>query len=270
MGIGLRDAHAAEFARTRPAVDFIEVITENVLVDAQKQAQLLELRAQYPLHLHGLSMNLASTDPLDRRLLKALRELTRQLEPFAVSDHLCFTAVDGRHSFDLLPFPFTRAMVQHVVDRLDAVQTLLGRPMVIENTTTYLRFEADELSEFDFIAQVLERSGAKLLFDVNNLYVTAHNHQFDPLVELAKVNPDSVAAYHLAGHVRGERGLLLDTHDRRVTSKVWALFEKAVQHVGPRPATLEWDDRLPSLATLVAEAEKMRPVFEREALARAS
>jgi len=259
VGIGVKEWNLAALLELPPAVDYLEVISEHFLHTlGLARERLRDVRRAWPVHLHGLAMNIASTDPLDRGYLRALGTLVREVEPFLVSDHLSWAAMDGRPTYDLLPFPFTARALSHVAERIDAIQSALKRPIAIENPSTYVRFAEDEMEETEFLAALLRRTGAQLLFDVNNLFVNAANHGFDACAALGRLSPASVAAYHLAGH-RRVRGFLLDTHDGPVVPQVYALFDRAVEHLGARPTTLEWDARIPPLGELVAKAQQIRP-----------
>lgn len=266
-GIGLRTVHHAELLRLRPAVGFVEVHSENYfgrggpLIEALRRA-----RAHYPLSLHGVGLSLGSADALCPAHLRRLRELIDELQPARVSEHLSWSSIDGVHANDLLPLPFTREALAHVVARVQQVQEALGRLILLENLSSYLRFDDDEMPEWAFVAEVARRSGCALLLDVNNVYVSARNHGFDPLDYLDAMPPQAVAQYHLAGFTqrRFDDGseILIDTHSRRVDDAVWALYAQALARLGPRPTLVEWDADLPPLPVLVEEADRAAALLE--------
>jgi uncharacterized protein (UPF0276 family) len=265
FGLGLRTEHYAAFeagvdAGVRP--DWLEIISENYLVPGGPPlAHLERIRADYPLVMHGVSMSVGGAEPLDLGYLKELRLLADRLQPGWVSDHLCWSADAHSQLHDLLPVPLTRAALDHVGGRIAQVQDLLGRPLVIENVSSYVRFAADEMSEWDFVAQLLKATGARLLLDVNNVYVSGRNHGFDPLAYLDAIAPECVAQIHLAGHEdRGD--IVIDTHDHPVRPEVWALYEHALKRFGPVPTMIERDDHIPPLPELLDELAVARRLAE--------
>ncbi|WP_066341554.1 MNIO family bufferin maturase [Azohydromonas lata] len=260
-GIGLRGEHHAALLALRPSLGFIEVHSENYFGRGGPPAHWLRrAREHYALSLHGVGLSLGSADPLQVKHLRRLRELTDELQPALVSEHLSWSGVDGIFANDLLPLPHTREALAHVVARVQQVQEALGRQLLLENLSSYLRFSDDEMPEWAFIAEVARRSGCALLLDVNNLYVSARNHGFDALDYLAALPAEAVAQYHLAGHThrRFDDGtdILLDTHSHFVSDAVWALYAQVLQRFGARPTLIEWDAGLPPLPALVAEAHK--------------
>lgn len=263
VGLGWRDAWAAEAFESPALVDHYELITDNLLVtQGPRRAQARRLRELRPVYLHGLSLDVAGLDAIDWSLVDQVAQLAQELQPGFVSDHLCFTRLDGRHTYELLPAPFTQTHLVHTRARVDALQERLGRVLVLENVSSYVRYQEDELDEATFTAELLRRTGCKLLLDLNNLHVNACNHRFDSTVFLERLPADSVAGYHLAGHQQrddaaGER-FLFDTHDAPVSEAVWGLFSKAVERFGAQPVTLEWDDKLPPFRQAVAEARQAR------------
>lgn len=268
FGLGLRVEHYAAFeagvcAELRP--DWLEIISENYLVPGgPPRAHLERIRADYPLVMHGVSLSVAGPAPLDLAYLSELKDLADRLQPGWVSDHLCWSADAHSQLHDLLPVPLTRAALDHVGGRVAQVQDVLGRPLVLENVSSYVRFQADEMSEWEFIAQLLKATGAQLLLDVNNVYVSGRNHGFDPLTYLDAIPADVVRQIHLAGHEdRGD--IVIDTHDHPVRDEVWALYEHAVQRFGAVPAMIERDDRIPPLDSLLAELQVARRLAARAA-----
>lgn len=261
FGLGLRVEHYAAFeagvdAAVRP--DWLEIISENYLVPGGPPlAHLERIRADYPLVMRGVSLSIGGTEPLDLAYLRELKGLADRLQPGWVSDHLCWSADAHSQLHDLLPLPLTRAALGHVASRIAQVQDLLGRPLVLENVSSYVRFAADEMTECDFIVELLQASGAELLLDVNNVYVSGRNHGFDPLDYLNAIPAGLVRQIHLAGHEdRGD--IVIDTHDHPVRDEVWALYAHALQRFGRVPTMIERDDHIPPLPELLAELGRAR------------
>jgi uncharacterized protein (UPF0276 family) len=261
-GIGLRSPHVAQLRRERPAVGWLEVHSENYFVDGGPGLAALEtIRTDYPVSLHGVGLSLGSADALDKVHLAALKRLAGRIEPILVSEHLCWGRIDGRHLNDLLPLPFSEEALLLSCDRISAAQDALGRPLLIENISAYVRFEADAMPEWEFVAAVARRSGCKLLLDVNNVYVNAVNHGFDPLAYLAAIPGEAVAEIHLAGF-DASGACLIDTHGARVAPPVWALYRAAVDRFGPKPTLIEWDTDLPTLDVLLDEAAIAQSILD--------
>jgi hypothetical protein len=266
-GIGLRAPHYGELLQRRPALAFLEVHSENYFCDGGAPLAWLErFRDRYPLSLHGVGLSIGSADPLDERHLARLAALVRRFEPALVSEHLCWSSIGGRHANDLLPLPYTREALDHVVRRVDAVQERLARRILVENVSSYLQFGESTIPEWDFVAEVARRTGCGLLLDVNNIWVNAANHGFDPHDYLEAIDPRHVEEIHLAGFEAVE-GRLIDTHGAPVSSGVWALYEAAIARIGPRPTLIEWDTDLPALDVLLAEAAKADRILEARAVA---
>ena len=257
-GIGLRAPHYAEVLGRRPPLAFVEVHSENHFgLGGVPLAVLLAAREHYPLSLHGVGLSLGSAAPLSVDHLARLRALVERVEPALVSEHLSWNALPAQHLHDLLPLPFTDEAIAVLVSHIGQLQDTLRRPLLVENIASYVRFADDRMPEWDFVGEVVRRAGCKLLLDLNNLYVNAHNHGFDPHDYLAALAPDAIGQFHLAGHSirNGEQGTtLLDTHDARVAEPVWALYAQALQRFGAQPTLIEWDSALPPLDTLLAEA----------------
>ena len=261
-GIGLRAPHVAEVLASRPPIGWLEVHSENYFVEGGPALAALEaIRADYPVSLHGVGLSLGSADSLDIAHLSRLKRLASWIEPAAVSEHLSWSHVDGRHLNDLLPLPLTDEALALVCDRVDAVQSALGRPLLVENVCAYLRLAADTMAEWDFVAAVASKSGCKLLLDVNNVYVNAVNHGFDPDVYLAAIPAGSVAEIHLAGY-DASGPCLIDTHGSRVAAPVWALYRAAIERFGPKPTLLEWDTDIPALDVLLDEAAQAQAILD--------
>ena len=264
IGVGFRRPHFVEIVEARPAMDWFEVVSENFMVDGGSPLYFLErLRAAYPVVPHGVAMSLGGEHDADH--LARLKVLADRVDAPWVSDHLCFTGADGVRVHDLLPLPYTPAMADHVVDRVKRVQDELGRPFAIENASSYLTYNDSEVPEWDFLADVVERADCALLLDVNNVFVSAMNHGFDPNVYVDAMPADRVVQIHLAGHSVKEK-YRLDTHDAPVCDEVWALYQRAIRRTGSVSTLIEWDDHLPTFARLQEEAEHARRLRD-EALA---
>jgi uncharacterized protein len=259
-GIGLRAAHQERIAAERPPLAWLEAHSENYFADGGAQRELLgAIRESYELSLHGVGLSLGSTDPLDREHLAALRRLVRDFEPALVSEHLSWASVGGRFLNDLLPMPYTEEALRHFAARVREVQDALGRQVLIENVSSYLEFSASQLSEWEFLAALVQESGCGLLLDVNNVFVNARNHGFSARRFLDRLPRRAVLEMHLAGHsVRriGAREILVDTHSTQVCDDVWQLYAYAVARFGRVPTLIEWDTDLPALEVLQAEAAR--------------
>jgi len=259
-GIGLRAPHHAALLSVRPPVGWLEAHAENYFPAGGAQPAILErLRADYPLSLHAVGLGLGSVEPLDLAHVAQLRRLVARFQPALVSEHLCWGRVEGSHLNDLLPLPYTEEALALVTARVRELQDRLGRQVLIENLSTYLQFTDSTLAEWEFLAALVRDSGCGLLLDVNNVYVSARNHGFDPLRFIAALPVDAVREIHLAGHDVerfGARELRIDTHDRAVCDEVWALYRVALTRFGAVPTLVEWDAALPPLEVLLAEAAR--------------
>ena len=257
-GIGLRSPHHDEFLRRRPDIPWVEVHSENFFADGGRQIEVLAaLRHDFGISLHGVGLSLGSADPLSREHLGRLKQLIERVEPALVSEHLAWGSVGGTFANDLLPMPRTHEALRHMVARVGEVQEFLGRQILVENVSSYLQFPGAELSEAEVLVELARRSGCGILFDVNNLYVSACNHGFDAARYVAAMPVELVQEIHLAGHTvvdDAEGAFLVDTHDARVAAPVWDLYRRTLAHLGPVPALIEWDSRLPALDDLIAEA----------------
>ncbi|NOX76860.1 MAG: DUF692 domain-containing protein [Gammaproteobacteria bacterium] len=261
-GIGLRAEHYDEVVQQLPDVGWFEAHSENYFGIAggrggRPVSCLERVREHYPVSLHGVGLSLGSTDPLDQRHLHALKTLVEHIQPGLVSEHISFSSVEGRYLNDLLPLPYTEEALRHMVDRVSAVQDFLGRQILVENVSSYLEYTASTLPEWEFVAELARRAGCGVLLDVNNIYVNAHNHGFNPSVFVQAIPVDQVQEIHLAGHTVKtfpEGVLLIDTHDHRVCDEVWDVYREAVERFGDVPALIEWDRELPALSVLVDEA----------------
>jgi uncharacterized protein len=263
FGLGLRVDHYEAILRESPAVDWFEALSENYLVPGGKPLHyLMRVRERYPVALHGVSLSIGSTAPLDRGYLEQLKALAARIEPAWVSDHLCWTGVAGRNTHDLLPLPYTEEALRHIIARVRTVQDILGRRILLENVSSYVAFRDSSLSEWEFLAEVARGADCLLLLDVNNIYVSSVNHEFDPHAYLAGIPAERVQQIHLAGH-ENHGDYLIDTHDHPVPDPVWQLYEAALRRLGPIATMIERDDRIPPLAELVTELAHARALAAR-------
>ena len=263
FGLGLRVDHYDAILAERPPVDWFEVLTENYLVPGGKPLHyLMRMRERYPLAMHGVSMSIGSTAPLDRDYLRQVQELAARLEPAWISDHLCWTGVAGRNTHDLLPLPYTEEALAHVVERVRTVQDILGRRILLENVSSYVAFRDSRLTEWEFLREIATRADCLILLDVNNIYVSAVNHEFDPLVYLNAIPPERVQQIHLAGH-ENHGDYLVDTHDHPVPDPVWQLYAAALKRCGAVSTMIERDDHIPPIAELCTELDAARALCER-------
>jgi uncharacterized protein (UPF0276 family) len=260
FGLGLRPVHYQDVLRDRPRVDWFEVITENYLVPGGSPLHYLErVRADFPVAMHGVSLSIGSTDPLDQGYLRDLKLLASRIEPAWISDHLCWTGVNGHNLHDLLPLPYTEEAVRHVVERVRRVQDYLGRQILLENVSSYLTYAASAMSEWEFLTRIAELADCHILLDVNNIYVSSVNHRFDPLAYLAGVPAGRVRQIHLAGH-QDNGTHIVDTHDAPVARPVWDLYRQAVERFGNVTTMIERDDNIPALAELIDELDVARTI----------
>jgi uncharacterized protein (UPF0276 family) len=264
FGLGLRPDHYVDILRDRPRVDWFEAITENYLVPGGSPLHYLErIRSDFPVVLHGVSLSIGGTDPLDASYLRDLKLLASRIEPLWISDHLCWTGANGLNLHDLLPLPYTREALQHVVDRVRRVQDYLGRQILLENVSSYLGYAGSEMSEWEFLSNIAEQADCLLLLDVNNVYVSSVNHRFDPLAYFAGVPASRVRQIHLAGH-QDNGSHIIDTHDAPVAPAVWDLYGHAVRRFGDVATMIERDDHIPELATLVDELDVARAMASQQ------
>lgn len=260
FGLGLRPQHYRDILDGDPNVDWFEVISENYLVrGGQPLAILDQIAERYPVVMHGVSLSIASTAPFDEYYLDGLKTLAKRVHPKWVSDHLCWTGVHGINLHDLLPFPYTQDALDHVVSRVHYVQERLGRQLCLENVSTYVQFDQSQMSEWEFISELTRRTGCWLLFDVNNVYVSAYNHGYDAYEFLQGIPDDRVVQFHLAGHSDMET-YVVDTHDHPVRDEVWDLYAAALRRFGPVSTMIERDDHIPPLAEMMEELERARSI----------
>lgn len=261
FGLGLRPAHYLDLIGTRPAstgVDWFEILSENYMVPGGKPLAMLErIRCDYPVVMHGVSLSVGTPQGPSDDYLRALKALVERVQPLWVSDHLCWTGVHGTNMHDLYPLPYTEEAVAAVVRNVRRVQDYLGRPILLENVSSYLSFAADTLQEWEFVAAVAEQSDSLILLDVNNVYVSSVNHGFDPRAYLRALPARRVQQIHLAGHSE-QAGCIIDTHDQPVADPVWALYADALRRFGPVATMIERDDNIPPLPELAAELQRAR------------
>jgi uncharacterized protein len=258
FGVGLRRCHYTQILNEHPRIDWFEVISENFMVEGGRPLQVLEgVRSHYPIVMHGVSLSIGSVDPLNLKYLKQLAAIARRFEPAWVSDHLCWTSVGGRNVHDLLPLPYTEEAVHHVAGRIRQVQEILERTILIENVSSYLEFTCSCLSEIEFLSAVADEADCAILLDINNIFVNAFNHCFDPVRYIDLVPAERVVQFHLAGH-SDHGAFLLDTHDHPIRPEVWTLYEHALGRFGCVPTLIEWDDNIPEFEVLAATADEAR------------
>ena len=264
FGLGLRPQHYPTILAGAPeaagAIDWFEIISENYMVDGGRPlANLVAVRERYPMVMHGVSLSIGSTDPLNMDYLARLKALAARVEPAIISDHLCWTGVAGINMHDLLPLPLTDEALAHVCARIDQVQSFLGRPIALENASTYVTFAADAIPEWEFLAEMARRTGCRLLLDVNNVHVSAFNHDFRATAYIDAIPREAVAYIHLAGHEHN-RSYIIDTHDHPIVEEVWKLYAYAIRRFGPVATMIERDDKIPPLEELTAELKHAREI----------
>lgn len=262
-GVGLRSVHFQHVLDARPKVDWFEIVSENFMDSGGRPLAVLDAVAErYPIVLHGVSLSIGSTDPLNRAYLAKLKALAERVDAKLVSDHLCWTGVAGRNTHDLLPMPYTEEALAHTVKRVKQAQELLGRRIAIENPSSYVEFASSTIGEAEFLARLAQEADCLLQVDVNNVYVSAFNHGFDARAWLDTIPQDRIAYYHLAGHTnRGTH--IVDTHSDHVIPAVWELYDHAVALSGGRSTLLEWDEDIPAFDVVHAEVLKAKTRAER-------
>ena len=259
-GLGLRPEHYDAVLADKPDVDWLEIITENYLVEGGKPLYYLDrIRENYPMVMHGVSLSIGSTDPLNFDYLKQVKQLTQRVEPEWISDHLCWTGIGGRNLHDLLPLPYTEEAVSHVAARVEQVQNILGRQILLENVSSYLSYDESAMSEWEFLSAIAEKADCFILLDVNNIHVSAHNHGFEPMNYVNGIPADRVHQIHLAGHSHNG-ALIVDTHDHPVPDPVWSLYADTIKRLGRVSTMIERDDDIPELAILLSELDRAREV----------
>ncbi len=263
FGLGLRTEYYHLIETEKPPVDWFEIITEDYLVPGGRPLFHLEkIRQDYPLVMHGVALSIGSADPLNFDYLERVKQLAQKLQPAWISDHLCFTGVNGKTSHDLLPLPYTEEALQHVVQRVKQAQDFLGCQILLENASSYLTYRDSAMSEWEFLNNIVEQADCKILLDINNVYVSAFNHHFDPIEYLNAIPVSRVQQFHIAGHLNlGD--IIVDTHDHKVIPDVWELYEKALQRFGNISTMIERDDRFPPFAHLLSELQKARNIAKK-------
>jgi uncharacterized protein (UPF0276 family) len=259
-GIGLRTDHYEVVTREWPDMDWFEVISENYMDTGGRPLSILkQVRNHYPVALHGVSLSIGSTDTLDKNYLQKLKRLIQIIDPFVVSDHLCWTGTEGENLHDLLPLPFTEEALAHITARVTEVQEFFGRRILLENVSSYVTYKHSAMTEWEFISEIAKRSGCGILLDLNNIYVNAVNHQFNPEDYISGIPKDSVGQFHLGGHT-DMGSFLFDTHSKSVCEAVWQLYRKALAKFGPVSTLVEWDAEIPAYEVLSAEASHARKI----------
>jgi uncharacterized protein len=258
FGVGLRRPHYAEVLESIPRMDWFEVTTENFMVAGGRPIEVIEgVRENYPIVMHGVSLSIGSTDPINRQYLRELKTMAHRFDPAWISDHLCWTGVGGRNLHDLLPLPYTEEAVAHAARRIREVQEILGRAILIENISSYMSFACSRLTEWDFLKAVVDEADCGILLDINNIFVNAFNHGFDAEHYIDSVPVGRIGQFHLAGH-QDHGNYLLDTHDHPICEGVWRLYERAVRRFGAVSTLIEWDDHIPEFCELQGIADEAR------------
>ena len=263
IGVGLRPAHYAEIFANWPEIDWFEIISEDYLfANGRPTYHLEKIRQDYPLVMHGVTLSIGNTDPLNLHYLQQIKALAHKIDACWISDHLCWTGINHLYAHDLLPLPYTQETLNHVIARIHCVQEILQQPLVLENPSTYLNFNCCEMPEWEFLIALVEATDCKLLLDINNIYVSAFNHSFDPMVYINAIPITAVQQFHLAGHLNiGD--LIIDTHDSPVIQPVWELYAAAITRFGAISTLIERDERLPPFKQLVRELNKARGIAEK-------
>ena len=260
FGLGLRTDHYDEILSSEPNVDWFEIISENYMVSGGKPLYYLDqFKERYPLVMHGVSMTIGTTDPLNMDYLKDLKKLAARIQPSWISDHLCWTSNGGHNTHDLMPMPYNEESLKHVVSRLKRVQDYLGCQILLENASSYITYKESNMTEWDFLSEIAEEADCLLLLDVNNIYVSGFNHGFDPKTYIDRIPSERIWQIHLAGH-ENNQNYLIDTHDHPVIDDVWELYDYALSNIGAVSTMIERDDHIPPLAELVAELDKARVI----------
>ncbi|HVU26779.1 MAG TPA: DUF692 domain-containing protein [Verrucomicrobiae bacterium] len=263
IGIGLRVPHYDHILSKKPTVDWFEIISENFMVDGGRPLKILEqILEQYRVVQHGVSMYFGSSGKLNREHLKKLKRLVKRTNTPWLSDHLCWGSVDGAYTHDLLPMPYTFTAAKVTAQKIREARDFLEVPICVENVSSYAEFHVSEMTEWEFLNEVVERADCGILLDVNNIYVSSQNHNFNPLDYVNSVPAQRIAQIHIAGHSKYER-FILDTHDHPVIDPVWKLYECAIQRVGKTATLLEWDDRIPAFDEVHGEALKANKFLKR-------
>ncbi len=260
FGLGLRSEHYNDFLNGDVAVDWLEILTENYMVPGGKPLYYLDkIREHYPVVMHGVSLSIGGVDPLNLDYLRELKTLAQRVEPKWISDHLCWTGTQGINLHDLLPLPYTQEALQHLITRVTQVQDFLGQRILLENVSSYLSYQHSTISEWEFVRELANKADCLILLDINNIHVSAHNHNFDPLTYLDAMPPERIQQIHLAGHLnKGDYSI--DTHDHEIVDAVWSLYTEALAKFGHISTMIERDDDIPELEILLIELQKARRI----------
>ncbi len=262
FGLGLRTNHYETIINEKPSVDWFEIITENYLVPGGQPLYYLDkIREHYPMVMHGVSMSIGSCDPIDWDYLKQVKHLAERIQPHWISDHLCWTGVQSKNMHDLLPLPYTEAVIDHVVNRIQQVQDFLGRQILIENVSSYVSYQDSSMPEWEFVREIIQRADCLLLLDVNNIYVSSINHEFNPIDYIAAIPSNRIYQIHLAGHANmGD--YIIDTHDHDIVDQVWDLYSETLRRHGLISTMIERDDNIPPLSELLTELSHASQIAE--------
>jgi uncharacterized protein (UPF0276 family) len=263
FGLGLRPEHYQTILNEKPKLDWFEILTENYLVPGGKPLDFLDkIRQDYPMVMHGVSMSLGSFDPLDLDYLKQVKQLINRVEPKWISDHLCWTGIAHKNMHDLLPLPYTLEAIEHVAHKIMQAQEFLGHQILIENLSSYITYQHSQMPEWEFLNEVAQRADCLILLDVNNVYVSAINHEFKPMDYINALPAKRVRQIHLAGH-SNEQGCIIDTHDHPIIDPVWDLYEKTLKRMGKVSTMIERDDHIPPLSELIIELNHARKIADK-------
>ncbi len=258
FGLGLRPEYYQLIESTHPAVDWFELNTEDYLIPGGRPLyHVKKIREHYPMVIHGVALSIGSADPLNFDYLRKVKKLAADINAAWISDHLCWTGVSGHTTHDLLPLPYTQETLKHVVTKVQQAQDFLGEQICLENVSSYISYQPSEMTEWDFLTAIVQEADCKILLDINNIFVSAFNHDFDPLTYLNAIPRERVQQFHIAGHSNlGD--IIIDTHDHRIVSNVWDLYVKAVQRFGAISTMIERDARFPPFPQLLTELQKAR------------
>ncbi len=260
MGLGLRTDHYSYILEKKPPVDWFEILTENYFYEGGNPLYYLDkIREHYPMVMHGVSLSIGSTEPLDFDYLKQVNQLAERIQPKWISDHLCWTGIHQRNLHDLLPLPYTEQIIEHVVGRIQCVQDFYKRQLVLENVSSYISYKDSEMTEWEFLSEIAKRADCLILLDLNNIYVSSFNHGFDAETYLNAIPIDRVQQFHLAGH-SNYKDYIIDTHDHPVIKDVWDLYAKAIKRFGDISTMIERDDKIPPFKVLWQELEYAKQI----------